>query len=459
MSSQVNKLPPEIISYVARFFYKNDDVDARSIIPLTHVCRYWRDSIISTPDNWTLIFSERRDLAVSSLQRAKAAPLTIHLNLDKLKKDPGFLDFLLPHVQHTTSLSVFSFFTAEELAKALPDFPRSMPNLRSLKLGKSGQADWSLLVGPFDFSVHTLKVLSLDNIPLFPSIFGLKTLTELSLRHHDFNLHLDTLLDFLEENRSLESATLEVSFADASLRHSQRRAPIGNQLRHLSIYCDDAMDGRALISGIALRKGADLQIRYSDRYSDEREGLADILAGVSLTHLPSLSSPTFMEYRSSPRIIRLLGPGGSFSYEGYFSSGVTFREFTVLPLEGIRDFRLRYRASWIPTKLHLSSFPSLEVFVIDASAYGSTFSTMLQDHASPSLKTLVFLDCLITEDSMAELTRFASDRGTTSASLNRVVMVGQSDGFLPTAASVERLRKHVPVVEVMEGAELPKDLL
>ena len=286
-------------------------------------------------------------------------PLTIHLNLDKLKKDPGFFD-LLPHVQHNTSLLVFSFFTAEELAKALPDFPRSMPNLRSLKLGKSGQADWSLLVGPFYFSAHTLRVLSLDNIPLFPSILGLKTLTELSLRHRDFNLHLDTLLDFLEGNHSLESATLEVSFADASLRHSQRRAPIGNQLRHLSIYCDDAMDGRALISSIALQKGADLQIRYSNCYSDERVGLADILAGVPLTHLPSLSSPTFMECRPSPRIIRLLGPGGSFLYEGYF---------------------------------------------------------------------------------------------------NRVVMVGQSDGFLPTAASIERLGKHVPVVEVMEGMELPKDLL
>ena len=42
---------------------------------------------------------------------------------------------------------------------------------------------------------------------------------------------------------------------------------------------------------------------------------------------------------------------------------------------------------------------------------------------------------------------------------HRVVMVGQSDGFLPTVASIERLRKHVPVVEVMEGTELPKDLL
>ena len=161
-----------------------------------------------------------------SLQRAKAAPLTIRLNLHELKSDLGFLDLLLPHVQNTTSLSIASFFTVEELAQALPDFLKSMPNLRSLKLGKYEKTNWSLLDDPFDFSAHTLRVLSLCNIPLFPSILGVKTLTELTLLDYNFNLHLDTLLDFLGENHSLESATLEIIFAEASLRRLRHRDPV-----------------------------------------------------------------------------------------------------------------------------------------------------------------------------------------------------------------------------------------
>ena len=110
-------------------------------------------------------------------------------------------------------------------------------------------------------------------------------------------------------------------------------------------------------------------------------------------------------------------------------------------------------------KLHLSSLPSLEVFVLDAEAYGSNISTVLPDPVSSSLRTLVFLHCLTTKGFMAKLTQFASDRESTrSGSLNRVVINNWSREYLPTVASIERLRKHVPIVEVMEGKELPKDL-
>lgn len=455
MTSLVNKLPPEIVSYIARFAFLDDDVDTRSIVPFTHVCRYWRDSIISTPENWTLISTKRRNLAALSLARAKAAPLTFRLNLQILKSDPGFLDLLLPRTQNTTSLSVIGFSTVEELTQALPNFPRSMPNLRSLTLGRSRKVERSPVNDPFDFSAHTLRDLSLENIPLFPSILDLKTLTRLSPLDHNFNLHLDTLLSFLEENHSLESADLEITFAEASLRHSQRKTPIGNRFGHLSISSNDGMDSRALISSIGLRKGANLKIEHRYRGA----GLPDILSGVSLDHLPSLSSPSFMEYQTSPRTIRLLGPEGIFLYEGCFSQGPgnVFREFTVLPVAGIREFRFKCRGSRARTELHLSSLPSLEVLVVEADIHGPTTPPVFPDPTSPScLKTLVFVNCGFDEAFLAELTQFACERkNTTSTSLHRVVII---DTYRPTADSIMRLREHVPVVEVMEGWELPEDL-
>ena len=451
MLLSVNRLPPEIISSIARCV-----LDTRSIISLTHVCRYWRDSIISSPDNWTLIFSERRHLAALSLERAKAAPLTIHLNVDKLNRDPGFLDLLLPHAQNIIFLSVTSFLTIEELTKTLPSLLESIPNLQSLTLAKSRRADWAQVIDPFDFSAHTLRDLSLHNIPLYHSFLSLRSLSKLRLVDYHFNLHLDTLLNFLEENHSLESVDLMIGFVEPPLRRSQRRNPIGNRLQHLSISCNNTMDGRALISSITLRRGGALEV-----YCDSGDlGLTDILSGVSLSHLPNLSSPTFMEYRSYQRRIRLLGQDGSFLFDDYSNSENPFQEFPLLPLDSIREFRLEHRALSIPTKLHLSSFPSLEVLAIDGGTYNSPLSIVFPGPTSPSsLKTLALLDFGVTEDFIAELTQFASNRkSTASASLNRVVILNSSNGRLPSAASVERLRKRAPVVEVMQGKKLPKDL-
>ena len=456
----MNRLPPEIISYVSRFVLGDFGIDARLIIPLTHVCRYWRDSIISTPENWALISNERESLATLSLERAKEAPLTIHLGMSKLEtsKHPRFLKLLFSHIQNTRSLSVHGLYTIKELIRALPNFPKSMPNLQSLTLTSHGQTEWTLPADPFDFSAHTLRNLSLYNTPLCHSFLSPGTLKELTLVDHFFDLHLGTFADFLGESHSLESASLDIKFAKASLRLSRPQTPIENRLRHLSIRCRDMMDCQALISSMTLRRGAALEIEYNGGGM----GLADILSGVSTTCLPSLSSSIFMEYRPSQGIFRLLGPCGSFSLH-YFRLGESSQEFLSFPLDTIRELHLEYLkfgAGWITTEIRLSSFPSLEVLgVIGGTSISQVLST-LSSNASPcpSLKTLAFLNCVITEGFMNELAQFAFDREkTTSTSLHRVVIVGSGEGF-PSGASIERLRKRVPVVEVIEGHILPIDL-
>lgn len=58
-------------------------------------------------------------------------------------------------------------------------------------------AEWNLLDDPFNILACTLRVLSLCNIPLFPLIFGPKTLTKLTLLDHNFDPRLGTLLEHL----------------------------------------------------------------------------------------------------------------------------------------------------------------------------------------------------------------------------------------------------------------------
>ncbi|KAF9784681.1 hypothetical protein BJ322DRAFT_1065842 [Thelephora terrestris] len=422
-----------------------------SMIPLTHVCRYWRDSIISTPENWTLIRNRWLKLAKLSLERAKAAPLAIHLHV---QLDRKFVDLLRSHVESIESLSYRGYSVLGGLIKALPNFPKSTPKLRSLALEERSRPDLRLL-NPFEFSTDTmLRELPLSHVPLLPSLLSLRSLTKFFLFDTHFDLHVDTLLNFLEENRSLESASLMATFTKPSLTHSRRRTPVGNRLQHLLLSGHSAVDLRPLISGIALRKGATLALDLSGA-----EALARIFSGVPTTHLSNLSSPTSMEYRQSPRKIRLIGADGSFSCYDRGSTKTSFEEFPHLPLASVRELRLQCCGSRILTEFRLSFSPSLEVLAIHG---GSSISFLSPEPStstpSPSLRTLAFMDCVITKDFMATLTQIALHRkNSTSKSLHRVVIVGSKWQF-PPRASVQRLREYVPIVEVLMGREFPKDL-
>ena len=463
MLQPVNRLPPEILCSIARRFLDENAIDARSIIPLTHVCRYWRDSIISAPDNWTLISNGRVELAALSLARAKAARLNVSIDICQFRADPTSFGLLTPYLQNIDTLCARDLPSIEELTRALPGFPQSTPNLRSLTLLCTySSAKWDPSIDPFESLTPTLKCLSLFKVPLYPSLLNLKTLTDLTLRSHCFEFHLDTLLDFLEQNRSLESAVLDIRFMGPALRYSRRRAPIKNRLRHLSIPCNNPMNAQALVSNMALRRGAHLEISSFD----QNTGLNEILSDIATTHLSNLPSPAFMEYQSYPRDIRSFGPNGSFSFSCSPSSSVPFVEFPLLSLTGVREFRLKHRtperlrSSLGPIVFHPSSFPVLETLAVecDTDLLHVLSPLFSNPSASPSLKTLAFLDCVITKEFMKELTQFATDRkDTTSAWLHHVVIVGQGGGF-PTATSILELGRHVPVVDVRFGTKLPMGL-
>jgi hypothetical protein len=394
-----------------------------------------------------------------SLERAKSAPLDI--NLDTSSKGRWLSDLLIPYIQNTKTLTVYGL-PAIELKDTLPKFPQSMSNLRSLTLVAHGDSGWDRFIDPFESFSPTLRCLKLICIPLYPSLLKLGTLTELDIRDPQFNLHLDTLLDFLEENRSLESATLEIKFTEPSLRSSRRRTPIKNRLRYLRIACFDAMEGQGLISNIALSEGAKLEF-----YGGIGARVNDVLSGISTTHLSNLSSPTFMEYRANVRNIRLLGPNGSATFRGPSTSDIPFVEFPRLPLTNIRRLHLDTHG-WKSIRPHpgpavfhhLPFFPALEVLAVERNTDLSHLLSALISNplSSPSLKTLAFLGCTITEGFMEELTRFASARkNTPSAGLHRVVIL-RREGEFPSTTSVRQLEDSVLVVDVRDTKEMPADL-
>jgi len=381
------------------------------------------------------------------LERSKGAPLQLDLDVSW---GPECRDLITPYIQNTETLRCDSIVAVEDFTQTLPNFPQSTPNLRSLILEHA--IDYPTRdpsTDPFESFPNTVTSLSLYDIPLYPSFLEIGTLTTLTLHHFEVRPPLDAFLDLLEGNRLLEYVDLTIDFDELPSPIPRHRDVIMSQIRHLSIACVDARIARTIVSSISLLRGSRLEITV---YSGGAGlGLNDILSGTSVAQLPNLSLPTFMEYCSSPRNVRLAGPDGTFSYSHEWDDkdpfqGAPFMEFSILPLTNVRKVYLWHCVS--PIFFHASSLPALEKLTIDGDPDSSHLSVLFSNpSASPLLKTLKFQNCAITEEFMEELTRFASDRkNTTSTRLHRVV-IAPRDGKFPTTDSIRRLGKHVPIVE------------
>jgi hypothetical protein len=397
-----------------------------------------------------------------SLERAKSAPLDIDLNAPLALGRRQYADLLIPHIQNTKTLKV-NHISAIQFKEMFPNFPQSTPNLQSFTLLASHgvQWEWDRYTDQFESFPPTLRRLKLLGISFYPSLLELRALTELDLRDRRSKLHLDTLLDFLEENRSLESVILSLKFEYHSPDSSRRRVAIISQLQHLEIICFNAIDGRALISSIALPKGAQLVFSCCP-LSGTGPTVDDVLSGISTTHLSNLLSPTFMEYRARERVIRLLGPNGPATFIGRSGTDMPFAEFPRLPLASIRRLHLN-NSEWggLLAFRHLSFLPALEMLTIERDVDLSYLLSTLFSKPSrlPLLNTLAFVGCILDEEFMEEMTRFASNRKTsTSTQLHRVVILC-GEGKLPSTASVRELEEHVPIVDVRDTMEIPTDLL
>jgi hypothetical protein len=397
-------------------------------------------------------------LAALFLERARATPLKIWLDMDEIRGQPRFPDLIAPHVHKAIALEFSGLMTSEDLTDTLPDFPQSMPNLQWLDISLLAHApDWNPSIDPFSSFPAALRCLFLYDIPLYSSILNLRGLTKFLLHNYKFNHSLDTLLTVLEENRSLVDVELRIDFTNPILRSSPQRAPIHNRLQRLSVKSYTLGDIKALVSSIPLKKGAHLKIDTGDSSA----GLNNILSSIPTTHLTNLQLPTYV--RVCGRALRLSGPNGSFSFFGFSTSEMSLSGLPLLSFNNVRELRFGYpqkRGSAVNHRaLDPSPFPALEALAVEYdTGISTTLSALLSSPKSyPLLKTLAFLNCNLPRDFMEKLTQFASARkNTTSAWLYRVLIV-HSSGF-SDVDSVVALGGSVPVVDVRFGRELPKDL-
>ena len=179
----INRLPPDIFALIPRFFTREDgDCDPfpmnRPLLTMTHVCRSWRNVLLSIPGLWTQIdfslFESKQ--ARSFLDRSRGDPLDIYQFLETEDDKEPFLSTTL-NIRHLRRLEISSFH--QDLERVLTRFTISAPELKHLEIvNDSGTTDRGMEFHGAIFEGHLPKLhtLSLHHLHtdfrgfIFPSL-------------------------------------------------------------------------------------------------------------------------------------------------------------------------------------------------------------------------------------------------------------------------------------------------
>ena len=140
--SWTHRLPPEILATVASHL----EADT-SLVTATHVCHFWRATLLSSPRLWSHLNFKNEERALVFLERSKSTPLVVGIvyaddpseivreslnevaiRVTALWAEHGpFLDELLAH-----PMPILEFLNVTEASKPPPTKPAHLPSLTSL---------------------------------------------------------------------------------------------------------------------------------------------------------------------------------------------------------------------------------------------------------------------------------------------------------------------------------------
>ena len=450
----MNRLPPEVLALCAAFV---SHADPRPIVPLTHVCRYWRKAITSSPRNWASISTGWKRLVPLCLERAGAVNLTVNITVSETRGI--FLRALSPRVSRISHLSLTGYPSIEDAADDIPASP--MPNLTSLELEQTVQPaepfpSNETSAPPLFQNVSNLKSLHLTRIPLYPAVFSITSLVELKLVGYTTPFPFGRFIGFLRSNPDLEVIVLDCPFAGVPVRIPPTEIISLVRLRQLSFTCAEAIDARGLISSISFPRGISLEL--SSPRANQGADLSLFLPSPP-TEIRELLTPiTTIKYLATPRALQLSGNNSSFSFRYPQTSLNLGRDLSLFTTTAVREFHVEISPCREYLFWPLSLFPALETLVLVNIAFfpfrGLAFLAG-EPVVCPSLKTIAFFDCGVASGVVEELeTMVARRNNSTAAWLYRVVIVS-STGTLPNRELIHRLRQFVPCVDVRIAEKLP----
>jgi hypothetical protein len=455
----VNRLPPEVLASCAAFV---SDTDPRPIVPLTHICRYWRRAISSNPRNWASIATGWKRLVPLCLERAGAVPLTVDITVSDINSGEGFLESLFHHTSRIGHLRLVGYPSIEAVENNLLGFFDSpMPSLASLELEQTVEPvdifpKKEVPTPPVFQNISNLKSLHLARTPLYPVLLSITSLRELKLEYTSL-FNFGTLIKFLRSNPLLEDLVLEIRFVEDTAPASPRVSL--SRLRHLSVTCSKATDSKGLLSCISLPRGVDVEV--TSTLLDQSAEFGSFLPSPTTPVLGLLDPVTTIKTRVTPRELHFVGNSSTFTFRSSLSPpSNVLREFMTFPTTAVREFYANIHP-WVYTVAGVStlaeSLPALETLALSNTPFPTGLLGALTKEPVlwPALKTIAFLNCDIDSVIIGSLAAAIADRrDKAGVRLFRVVIVSSTVTQLDVA-SVQKLRKSVPCVEIRVDDKFP----
>ena len=452
----MNRLPPEAITLCATFV---SSTDPRPIIPLTHVCRYWRNAIISSPRNWASIDNRWKQLIPTCLHRARVVPLTVNIKVSAIERDETFVEAIIPHTSRIDHLSLTGYQSIEAAANVFPTFFTStMHDLISLELQQSSdpvELFHSRSVPPafsIPWKLSRLTSLHLTRTPLYPAITSVTSLLDLRLDGYRTPFRFPEFIGFLGANPNLQSIVLDVQF-EYPPSGSEKRVSLP-RLRRLSLTCAVPLDAKMLISSISLPRGVSLEVAGSSTNSFTT--LPSFLPSPP-TQIREILAPIMtIKYQYDPGMIQFYGSDSDLSFRRSPCGFAPHPELSLFTVSTVRELHLKTSYDLDPSVL--SQFPALETLaLVDVVDFSTLFAFLtVEPVLCPSLKTIGLLDCRLGPRVIRELEEVVvGRRKSTAARLYRIVIVSQAGRFPVDHDLILQLRRSVPCVDVRIDDKLP----
>jgi hypothetical protein len=405
----VNRLPPEILASCATFV---SDTDPKPVVSLTHVCRYWRKSISSSPRNWASVSTAWKRLVPLCLERAGVVPLSVDITVSDIRSGEGFMESLLPGVPRIKSLRLTGYSTVEAVAQDLPGFfDAQIPKLVSLELQQSVAPvqpfpSDKIPTPPVLRDIRTLKLLHLTQTPIYRTLFHITSLVELKLIGYTTPFDFGAFIGFLDSHLTLEFVDLDIQFTDGSVWDTPVRMVTLPRLRHFSITCSEAIYSKGLLSSITFPRGIRLEVFFTK--PGDFPGFESLLPS-SLGGIRNLLCPiSTIKTQWTPPMLQLSGNNSCLSLNALGRHPSLYSGISLFSSTGVRELHVDIRRS-SPTDSHLSwvlkRVPALEILVISKVIFplGAFHILAAEPVLCPSLNTIAFFNCEMSEGMTKEL--------------------------------------------------------
>ena len=295
----INRIPPEVLSLIPDHHIE-DDTD-KTLIALTHVCRYWRNIFISRPSLWTRLDFKNIDKTRTYIQRSQSFPLKLILGYYEVSDD--VFGPMVPHVHRLKSLTI----DTKRLPRVLQHFRCPTPLLEKLNIRIDVPYGVTLDGTLFNGDLSSLHELHLGGVITDLPWKNLANLRVVHLEYSSRSYRMTQILDFFESAPLLHTVSLGYPMPSSSDAPPGRIVP----LRHLKVFSINTNPPHSiLLHHLRIPLGASLISQF--HYREVESPLLDYLPKITpnfnnLSHITTVN----LLFGQGRGYVLLSGPSGS----------------------------------------------------------------------------------------------------------------------------------------------------